>query len=201
MSNPLLNWNIVRDDLVLGSCPRELADLDRLCAETGISAMLSVQHDECLREQGIDYRQLIQHGHALGLRMERCPMRDFDPTDQERGLAAAVRMLYQLLYAGHRVYVHCTAGINRSSLVMLAYLAWIEGMDEKEALAVLMRARPRVYPTWEAFRGCRDGLIARCTQRIRQRAVELSQTQPVPDEPQLWLQAEREILREILTAG
>ena len=79
--------------------------------------------------------------------MERYPLRDFDPADQRRGLPAAVRGLYGLLRQGHRVYVHCTAGINRSPLVVLAYLTLVEGMGLEEAMTLLLRARPEVCPT------------------------------------------------------
>ena len=123
-----LNWNVVRHDLVVGSCPRVPNDLDTLRLATRVSAILSVQHDDCLAHQGIDYPRLVRYGRRLGLTMARCPLRDFDPADQRRGLPAAVRGLYGLLRQGHRVYVHCTAGINRAPLVVLAYLTLVEGI-------------------------------------------------------------------------
>ncbi|MBE2295776.1 MAG: hypothetical protein IAF00_12535, partial [Phycisphaerales bacterium] len=81
-----LNWDTIRPDLVIGSCPRSPADLDRLQAEAQVSAVLSLQDDECLEKMQIDYPQLLDHGRALGLIMERSPMRDFDPEDQRRRL-------------------------------------------------------------------------------------------------------------------
>jgi hypothetical protein len=114
-----LNWNVVRHDLVVGSGPRERSDLDALRVETHVSAILAVQHDDCLAEHKIDYPRQVRHGRRLGLTMERCPLRDFDPADQRRGLPAAVRGLHGLLRQGHRVYVHGTAGINRSPRVVL----------------------------------------------------------------------------------
>ena len=100
-------------------------------------------------------------------------MRDFDPADQRRGLPTAVRGLYGLLRQGHRVYVHCTAGINRSPLVVLTYLTLVEGIGLEEAMTLLLRARPEVCPTWEAYHGCRQELTAQYEERIRQRAGEL----------------------------
>jgi hypothetical protein len=196
-----LNWNVVRHDLVVGSGPREPSDLDVLRLETHVSAILSVQHDDCLAHQGIDYPGLVRHGRRLGLTMERCPLRDFDPADQRRGLPTAVRGLYGLLRQGHRVYVHCTAGINRSPLVVLAYLTLVEGMGLEEAMTLLLRARPEVCPTWEAYHGCRRELTARYEDRIRQRAMELGRGSAPPAGSVLWLQAERDIGREVLTAG
>jgi hypothetical protein len=196
-----LNWNVVRHDLVVGSCPRELSDLDALRVETRVSAVLSLQHDECLEKQGIDYPRQVRYGRRIGLTMERCPLRDFDPDDQRRGLPAAVRGLWGLLRQGHRVYVHCTAGINRSPLVVLAHLTLVEGIGLEETITLLLRARPEVCPTWEAYHGCRQDWTARYADRIRQRAVELGRGSAPPAGSALWLQAERAIWREVLTAG
>ena len=199
MWNCKLNWDIVRHDLVLGSCPLDVGDLDSLRLEARVSAILSVQHDECLEKHRIDYPRHVRHGRALGLAMERCPLRDFDPDDQRRGLPAAVRMLHDLLRQGHRVYVHCTAGINRSSLVVLTYLTLIEGASVEEAMTLLTHARPEVAPTWEAYYGCRQDLTVRHEDRIRQRAAEISLRQPRHGALDHWPQAEREIWREVLT--
>ena len=135
--------------------------------------------------------------------MERCPLRDFDPADQRRGLPAAVRGLYGLLRQGHRVYVHCTAGINRSPRVVLTYLTLVEGIGLEEAMTLLVHARPEVCPTWEAYHGCRQELTARYEERIRQRAGELRQLHQgsALPEQEAWRQAERAIWREVLTTG
>ena len=194
-----LNWNVVRHDLVVGSCPRAPSDLDALRLATRVSAVLSVQHDDCLDQQGIDYPRQVRYGRRLGLTMERCPLRDFDPADQRRGLPAAVRGLWGLLRQGHRVYVHGTAGLNRSPLVVLAYLTLVEGIGLEEAITLLLRARPEVCPTWEAYHGCRRELTARYGERIRQRARELGQGSAAAA-AEVWRRAERAIWREVLTA-
>lgn len=141
-----VNWNVVRHDLVVGSGPLALSDLDAIRGATRASALLSVQHDECLEKLGIDYAAHVRHGRRLGLTMERRPLRDFDPADQRRGLPAAVRGLHGLLRQGHRVYVHCTAGLNRSPLVVLAYLTLVEGIGLEEAMTLLVLALAGVHP-------------------------------------------------------
>lgn len=196
-----LNWNVVRHDLVVGSGPRASSDLDAIRGATRASALLSVQHDECLEKLGIDYAAYVRHGRRLGLTMERQPPRDFDPADQRRGLPAAVCGLHGLLRQGHRVYVHCTAGINRSPRVVLAYLTLGEGIGLEAAMTLLVRARPEVFPTWEAYHGCWRELTARHEDRIRQRAAELGQGAAPLAGSALWLQAEQEIGREVLAAG
>lgn len=122
------------------------------------------------------------------------------PTISGAVCPVAVRALHDLLRRGHRVYVHCTAGINRSSLVVLAYLTLIEGASVEDAMTLMLRARPEVCPTWEACHGCRRDLTARHEDRIRQRAAEIGQRQPQRGALDHWLQAEREVWREVLTA-
>ena len=141
-----LEWNVILDDLIVGSCPIEVADIDRIRAETGATALLSLQCEECRARFGIDYGAHRRHGERLGLVLVSAPMRDFDLADQRRRLPDAVRVLHRLRAAGHRVYVHCTAGINRAPLVVLAYLAWVGGLDETKALDVIRAGRPAGRP-------------------------------------------------------
>jgi hypothetical protein len=61
-----LNGNVVRHDLVVGSGPRDPSDLDALRLATRVSALLSMQHDECLEQQGIDYSRPVWSGTAAG---------------------------------------------------------------------------------------------------------------------------------------
>ena len=194
-----LNWGVIRPDLLVGSGPREPSDLDVLQAEAGASALLSLQSDECLAKRGIDYPAQAHHGHALGLTMARVPLRDFDSEDQRRGLPAAVRALYGLLRQGHRVYVHCTVGLNRAPLVVLAYLTLVEGLNLEAARDLLRRARPGVFPSEEAYAGCCMDLAAQYGDRIRQRARELRQGSALPEQ-EAWRLAKRAIWRQALTA-
>ena len=103
------------------------ADLDRIGAQTGVSAAISDQHDDSLAYQGMDYDQMRTFGENLGLRMARSPTRDFDISVQRRNLAQAVVTLVDLQSDGHRAYVHCTADVGRVPLTALSYLAWVEG--------------------------------------------------------------------------
>ncbi len=66
----------------------------------------------------------------------------------------AVRTLGSLLSDGHRTYVHCTAGINRAPLVVLAYLTFVEGMAIDDAIALIHEARREASPYWDAYHRC-----------------------------------------------
>ena len=105
-----LNWGEITPTIVVGTCPMSPKDLERIQAGSGVSAVLSLQHDDCHAYWGIDYAQLQRAGAALGLLMDRFPIRDFDVADMRRCLPEAVRALARLQDQGHRTYVHCTVG-------------------------------------------------------------------------------------------
>jgi hypothetical protein len=143
-----LNWGEITPRILIGTCPMTTADLDRIGAESGVSAVLSVRHDDCLAYWSIDCDQMRTFGESLGLRMARSPMRDFDIPDQRRNLARAVRTLGDLQSSGHCTYVHCTAGLGRTPLTVLSYLIWVEGQSPDEAIGLIHRGRPGAVPAW-----------------------------------------------------
>jgi len=63
-----------------------------------------------------------------------------------QNLETCLGELLALMRENKRVYVHCTAGINRSSSVVLAYLVKVEGMPPESALRFLRLRRPQVNP-------------------------------------------------------
>jgi protein-tyrosine phosphatase len=193
-----MNWDEIRPDLVIGSCPYTVADLEHIRVETRASALLSLQHDECHAYLGIDRKALVCHGERRGLVMARQPIRDFDVADMRRHLGAAVSLLDSLLRAGHRVYVHCTAGTGRSPLTVLGYLALIESCTPAQALALIRSHRPGVCPSLEAYLGCRADLVERHQERIAGRAQEIWTRDPRIAQEEALVHAEREVLREVL---
>ncbi len=196
-----LNWGEITPRILVGTCPKMPADLGQIRA-ADVSAVLSLQHDECLAYWRIDEAQMRRHGEKLGLRMERSPMRDFDIPDQQRRLPNAVATLADLQAQGHRTYVHCTAGLGRSPLTVLSYLICIEGHSPAEASRLIHQGRPGAVPAWEAYHGCREELVGRHRSRIEQRAYELSQARAGGngDADADWLQAEAEVIRSVLTS-
>ena len=101
-------------------------DIDVIRAQTGATALLSLQSDACRAVFGIDYQAHRAYGEQNELVMVNAPMLDFDPPDQRRNLPHAVRSLRDLLAADHKVYLHCTAGCNRAPLTALGYLSFVE---------------------------------------------------------------------------
>jgi predicted protein tyrosine phosphatase len=191
-----LNWSEVRSDLLIGSCPMALDDVERIIAATEATAILSLQSEACRSAFAIDYDTHRAYGEAAGVAMINAPMLDFDPPDQRRNLPAAVRALTALLAAGRRVYVHCTAGVNRSPLVVLGYLSFVETMEPGEALAFIRDARPEAQPSWEAFTGARDDLVETLRPFIHVRAFYLHQQHPENDPALNWVSAETDVIRQ-----
>lgn len=190
-----LNWAEITPALVVGTCPMTPDDLERIQREGGCTALLSLQHEDCLDYWGIDEAALRARGRSLGLRMQRRPMRDFDLDDQRRALAAAVTALAAIRSAGGRTYVHCTAGLGRAPLTVWAYLSWIEGWPAGEAVARIKARRPGAVPSPEAFAGCRDDLLARYNALAADGAV--AEPVAVGDAAA----AERVALRTVLLSG
>jgi predicted protein tyrosine phosphatase len=196
-----LNWGEIRDGLVVGSCPITPTDIDRIHNCTGATALLSLQTDACRAALDIDYEAHKRHGERRRLTLVNTPLRDFDPPHQRRHLPGAVRALFRLLDDGHQVYVHCTAGINRSPLTVLAYLSFVETMEPEEAMALIRDGRPEAEPYWESYHGCRRDLLAQYRRAVELRAWELSQRKP-DNPPEInWEQAEKEVLRQLLTVS
>jgi len=120
--------------ILVGSCPRSRTDIDRLKADFGVTAVLSLQTEDDLRCWGIDWPDLEAHYRATRIAVRRTPVRDFDSASLCENLPRCVGELKSLLESGHTVYVHCNAGINRSPSTIIAYLHWVEGRELGEAV-------------------------------------------------------------------
>jgi hypothetical protein len=175
------------------------ADLTRIRRRSGATAVLSLQHDDCLAYWGIDYVQMLVAGSRNGLRMERCQMRDFNIEDQRRRLPTAVAMLTRLQQQGHRTYVHCTAGLGRSPLTVWAYLVMVESWDPSRAIEAIRRVRPAAVPSWEALQGCWEDLLAQRERNVEERAYALYRQGAAGGAQRHWFLAQQQILHELFT--
>lgn len=100
----------------------------------------------------VDFGALQRRCAERGVVMSRQPFPDFSAEGLRSGLPAAVSALDGLLEAGHRVYLHCTAGMGRSPGVAIGYMYWFRGYDTlNDAYAALTSKRP-CGPNKEAIR-------------------------------------------------
>jgi protein-tyrosine phosphatase len=135
-----VNCSRILPRLLVGSCPIDAEDVARL-GELGVTAVINVQTDEDFSYWSIQW-DVLEAGYVENrIEIHRIPVRDFDHDALRRGLPKCVCALDELMRSGHTVYVHCSAGINRSPSTVIAYLYWIEGQDLDEAAAHVMQCR------------------------------------------------------------
>jgi len=146
----VLSLDEIIPGLFVGPCPRTEGDVERLAA-AGISAVLSLQTDEDLAEHQLDWPALSGTYRRREIEICRVPIRDFDPEALREHLPEAVAALQRLREAGHRVYVHCTAGMGRSPSVVVAFLHWVRDWDLEEAAEHVIQRR-WCEPNLEAIR-------------------------------------------------
>ena len=118
--------------------PDHLEFLDRL----GIRAVVNLQSEQDLEQYQISLERLLQFYGRAGIEIRHIPINDFDQNALSANLPAAVRVLEELMDPpGSRVYIHCTAGINRGPTLAAAYLIKARGFSFREAYELLKKQR------------------------------------------------------------
>ncbi|KAL2558289.1 Phosphoglucan phosphatase LSF2 [Forsythia ovata] len=148
-----MNYTLITENLIVGSQPQKVEDIDHLKADQNVSYILNLQQDRDVEYWGIDLPSIIKRCKELGIRHMRRPARDFDPDSLRSGLPKAVSSLEWAISEGNgRVYVHCTAGLGRAPAVAIAYMFWFCNMDLNTAYNTLTSKRP-CGPNKRAIRG------------------------------------------------
>jgi protein-tyrosine phosphatase len=120
----VISFNRIEPNLFIGSHPQNAVDLDRLRRQLGVTAILNLRTGDDLRRLGLDAGELARACHERDLVFRRWPVAEFDDAALAELLEGAVDALHELLGTGHRVYLHCNAGMERAPSVAIAYLAW-----------------------------------------------------------------------------
>jgi atypical dual specificity phosphatase len=141
----MINFNPIDQFIFIGSTPQNEMDVARL-AQMKVSAVLSLQSDVDLKQHRIDWKKLQAEYNARNITVARFPIMDFDEDDLGNKIAAPIQQLKQYLDVGHRVYVHCNAGICRASSTVLGYYMAYKGMSFDQGLAFIRTHRPQVNP-------------------------------------------------------
>lgn len=131
----MLAFDLVLDQVFVGTAPASAADARRLRRALGVTAVLNLQTDADFDAWRIDWTALASAYDDEDIVVERWPIRDFDGDDLVARIAGAIERLDRLLDVGHRVYLHCTAGQQRSPAVAVAWLIRHEGLMLDAALA------------------------------------------------------------------
>lgn len=94
-----------------------------------ITALLNCTEEHDTRRDGIAYLKI--------------PLIDFQPINPEY-ITPAVRWIKEVI-GGHRVLVHCNAGIGRSPSIVVCYLCEV-GFGFEEAVRLVKHKRPDALP-------------------------------------------------------
>ena len=141
----MINFDRIETNIFIGSAPQSHVDVARL-KQMKITAVLSLQSDADFKYHRIDWKKLQSVYQSNEVTVQRFGIVDFDEVDLAKKLTEPVQALNALLAVGHRVYVHCNAGICRAPATVLAYLCHYRGMSIEDGLEYLRRSRPQVHP-------------------------------------------------------
>ena len=144
-----MDCHFITRSLCIGVNPQDQSDLKEL-QSMGITGILSLQSEEDLRDRDPDWEKSV--AETEGLTYRNVPKTDYDSLDLKWKLPSCVKALRELICAGHRVYLHCTAGISRSPTVGVAYLHWCENWPLNEAVDHAHQARPGCCPLEDVIR-------------------------------------------------
>jgi len=137
-----VDYHQILPQVYVGACPRNAENVDLLKSHVGITAVLNLQTEDDFDDWGINWYDMEAHYRKAGIEVRRTPVQDFDADALRRHLPKCVEALDGLLKDGHSVYVHCSAGINRSPSTVIAYLHWVEQWDWERAIDQVISNRP-----------------------------------------------------------
>jgi protein-tyrosine phosphatase len=147
----MVNYNRIQPWLLVGAFPESAHEVEMLQRHEGVTAVLNLQTDEDIEEVGFFAEPPESLYADSGVKLFRVPVRDFDESHLQQRLPECVAALRRLLDEGHTVYLHCTAGVNRSPTVAIAYLHWCVGWELDSAVKHVEKCR-YCSPNVEAIR-------------------------------------------------
>lgn len=149
----------VEENLLIGAFPLDSEDVAMLSWQRVDRVLNLVQDDEY---PGGEHEAVEEALHEAGIEEYRLETIDHGqlPVDL---IDAAVSAMQEWLEQGHRIYLHCRAGWQRSPALAAAVIAARDGIDVVEALARVQTHKPSADPLphqledlrswWDARRG------------------------------------------------
>lgn len=132
----------VDDDLVVGSFPLDRDDV-RMLKGRQIDRIINLVEDS---EYEPEVREVVEAALAkAGIEEARVPLTDHGGLPSIE-IEAAVQKAIEWLDEGHRVYLHCRAGRQRSAAVAAGVIAIREDLEIVEALALVQQRKPSAEP-------------------------------------------------------
>ncbi|HEY5318650.1 MAG TPA: dual specificity protein phosphatase family protein, partial [Solirubrobacteraceae bacterium] len=132
----------VHDQLLVGAYPLDHDDVSML-AWMKIERILNLVED-AEYEPG-EREELEDALDETGIEEHRLSLTDYGRLPAPE-LEQAVGEVIEWLEEGHRVYLHCRAGWQRSAAVAAGVVALIEGVEIEEALDLVRQRKPSADP-------------------------------------------------------
>lgn len=129
----ILDCNEIIPDRLWVGCyvrPQNVAHLKFM----GITSVVNIQSDEDIKSSGVPLKRILKAYDEAGIELRRVATRDFDKGALAANLPQCVAEVEAALAPPWaRVYLHCTAGINRSPTTAAAFLIRTKGLSAQEA--------------------------------------------------------------------
>ncbi|XP_045860314.1 laforin isoform X2 [Meles meles] len=150
-----MHYSRILPNIWLGSCPRQVEHITiKLKHELGITAVMNFQTEWDIIQNSSGCNRypepmtpdtMIKLYREEGLVYIWMPTPDMSTEGRVQMLPQAVCLLHALLENGHTVYVHCNAGVGRSTAVVCGWLQYVMGWNQRKVQYFLMARRPAVY--------------------------------------------------------
>ncbi len=147
----MIDYDRILPHLYVGTFLESAHEVEMLRRHAGVTAVLNLQTDEDIWTGEFFGEPFDTLYTASGVTLCRVPVKDFDASDLQQRLPDCVLALRRLLNEGQTVYLHCTAGVNRSPTVAIAYLHWCLGWDLDAAVKHVAELRD-CSPSIDAIR-------------------------------------------------
>lgn len=122
---------------------------DQITPYMFLGPVSSASDEDFLKEKGISHILSIgttPRRHFGHITYERLALNDDLHSDIESTVDRASAFIDGARACGTNVLIHCFAGISRSPAIATAYLVAKDDMSLKQALGIVVRARPQVSP-------------------------------------------------------
>ncbi|XP_057166967.1 laforin isoform X2 [Ursus arctos] len=150
-----MHYSRILPNIWLGSCPRQVEHITiKLKHELGITAVMNFQTEWDIVQNSSGCNRypepmtpdtMIKLYREEGLVYIWMPTPDMSTEGRVQMLPQAVCLLHALLENGHTVYVHCNAGVGRSTAAVCGWLQYVMGWNLRKVQYFLMAKRPAVY--------------------------------------------------------
>ncbi|XP_077443831.1 laforin [Stigmatopora argus] len=167
-----MHFSRVLPRIWLGSCPRLPEHVTvKMKHDLGISAVINFQTEDDVSSNSHGCGQNLDGAmtpdamarlyKSCGLVYVWMPTPDMSTEGRIRMLPQAVFLLHGLLENGHTVYVHCNAGVGRSTAAVCGLLIYVLGWSLRKAQYVVTAARPAVYIDEDALVRAQEDFVCK----------------------------------------